>query len=473
MENITNEFWETFKQRIPYSNYFDYYHNTVATSDTVLKEFLYSTLDEVRLRMANKYSKIALEKIDIHDAEFFRRGILRREVSSIISYQKQRDHSAHTLNNYLFGWYFYLKVPIIENKIREHFELRNWNRQSQDFANIWPFTSLVHDIGYLFEGFLSPLDPSVQNEQVNLGIDVVQDYFNHIFWIECGTDSIYDRNIICNLANISEPKFTTRSMMEVADNLRNLGSLENLRLRVNTDFQKRNIGSNEQNCINSINGLQGDTFDLWIKHYQFYGNNRMVEKIKYVRSCFEHMLSEGLNSTGLRLLDHGVSSGLLMLLYSTFYFRTYFGLLSAQTTNEDENRIRDKFINTVGSNISYEAYWWWTSVVWATAATAIHNIQQLEYNFPESFGDFSKLNIDDDPLAYLGILVDILQEWDRYTVSRESSIGGSLPIQGKDVLLGTDNNRIQIDYQNSDIKEKVIESLDHSLEDWNRYVVVV
>lgn len=83
------------------------------------------------------------------------------------------------------------------------------------------------------------------------------------------------------------------------------------------------------------------------------------------------------------------------------------------------------------------------------------------------------LSMKDDPLTYLGILVDCLQEWDRYTVQRHSVLGGMLPVQGRDVALGTLDNKVVVSFRKECRRaKKVREALDESLADWRSVVEV-
>src|ERR1700750_2320609 len=96
------------------------------------------------------------------------------------------------------------------------------------------------------------------------------------------------------------------------------------------------------------------------------------------------------------------------------------------------------------------------------SATALHNVQQQKM--------ISRpLALQEDPLAYLGILVDCLQEWDRYTAFRQQVIGGAIPIQGVDVKSGADpDGKIAVEYGNPDRVRTLREILDRSLHDWTR-----
>ena len=55
---------------------------------------------------------------------------------------------------------------------------------------------------------------------------------------------------------------------------------------------------------------------------------------------------------------------------------------------------------------------------------------------------------------YLGILVELLQEWDRYTTSRNSVFTGELPISSADVCVGASNRVVHINYGNAEVARK-------------------
>ena len=59
-----------------------------------------------------------------------------------------------------------------------------------------------------------------------------------------------------------------------------------------------------------------------------------------------------------------------------------------------------------------------------------------------------KIGLDDDPLAFLGVLVDGLQEWDRYKVARrgEAAFSGKELLQSIEVGIWVDSNTIHLKY---------------------------
>ncbi|HUU91590.1 MAG TPA: hypothetical protein VM238_10300 [Phycisphaerae bacterium] len=436
--------------------------------------FLRSSMDEVRLRYAAECSRKTLAIIDMDDADYFRRGLLRREVSGMIDYAHQRDHSAHTLYNYLLGWYVYAFSERIREALKKHFVFRGWTGGPKDFGDLWPFASLTHDVGYLFEGALSPLTVGGKHTHMQMALDVVRDYFTHDLWAACGFHSVCERNRLLELSGTSPPQFLGESLTAVADGLRGIGDLDSLRDAVVEERKSKGLAARGSDHLAAEEGLPGDAFDVWRKHYEYYGFPLMGQRITRLERAFEFMLSEGLGATGLRLLDHGICSGLLMLQMSTYYFRVHFGLGSSGPDPAYDRdiwqRFRDRYNGSAGQ---YECLWWWSAILWGTAATALHNAQQLDASWPDDIGETEQLPIDEDPLAYLGILVDCLQEWDRYTVSREPVIGGSMPLQGVDVELGHDSTHVEIDYHDERVAQSVKHGLDLALADWEHVVSIL
>jgi hypothetical protein len=175
--------------------------------------------------------------------------------------------------------------------------------------------------------------------------------------------------------------------------------------------------------------------------------------------------------TTVRVLDHGVCGGLLLLKYSTLWFCLYEALNRAPPAADvrDED-VRNKLLTAC--NRRSPATHWWQSVVWATAAVALHNVQQTK-GWPSE-----PLRLDEDPLAYLGILVDILQEWDRHSMRRTRAIESDRRgINNDDVWIGNDGSRIFIEYRSRDAtqdarNDDIRKDLNRSLADWESLVDV-
>jgi hypothetical protein len=307
---------------------------------------------------------------------------------------------------------------------------------------------------------------------MQIGTDVLQEYYHHRFWRECGTDSIHERQRLLELSGVRLPDYSSRSMTAVSDTLRHLGNLQKLTAAIRHQRDTTALRPEAADLLTAASALPGDAFDLWESHYRYYGQDSMCLRVKTLRKMYSFLADEGLGGSGVRVLDHGITSGLILLQYSTFYFSMRFGLGEIPPSDVDDERLWKAFRgSSEDRGGEYSALWWWRSIVWATAAVAFHNVLQ-QSDWPPRLGPQGPLQLEEDPLAYLGILVDCLQEWDRYTVSRESVVAGELPMQGRDVKLGNVAGKVRIVFSEPARLPGIARSLDSSLEDWQNYVEI-
>src|SRR5678815_4905662 len=81
----------------------------------LINDFLTSTVDEVRSRRANRLAQAVLDLQLLGETMAFRDLVLRREAGGDIANPSQRDHTAHTVNNWLLGWLIYEKSPLFRD----------------------------------------------------------------------------------------------------------------------------------------------------------------------------------------------------------------------------------------------------------------------------------------------------------------------------------------------------------------------
>ena len=176
---------------------------------------------------------------------------------------------------------------------------------------------------------------------------------------------------------------------------------------------------------------------------------------------------------GVRIIDHGIAGALLQLQFLVRFAEIQSALLDKNIPgNKIPRAIHDAF------DLDLKKFtppsWIWQGLVWATAAVAFHNVAQAGKVWlgAEQESDL-RISLKEDALTYLGILVDIIQEWDRYSVSRESIFSGKLPVQAKDVEIGTtDKGQIWVIYPNQKVADKVRDALNSSLKNWSRIVKI-
>jgi hypothetical protein len=279
--------------------------------------------------------------------------------------------------------------------------------------------------------------------------------------------------LVRKLSGTSDPNFNVNSLAGIGDSLRTLGELSRLQAAAFNEMKKK-VTLDKDHPLRRNNSLPQDAFELWGQHYQSVGQPSMVRRMKRLAKVFEFLLHSGMSGQGLRLLDHGVCSGLLLLLYTTDYFSIYFGLGDSPPKKKTDSAPWTRFRKDVPSpNAPVFAHWWWSGIVWGTAACALHNVQQMsQSDLPVDLKEEDHpLSIEEDPLAYLGILVDCVQEWDRYTTSQESVIGGRLPLQGTDVTLCHKDDVIHLGLPKR-FADDASKALNGCLQDWSQYLQI-
>lgn len=154
---------------------------------------------------------------------------------------------------------------------------------------------------------------------------------------------------------------------------------------------------------------------------------------------------------------------------ATFYYRIRYGIEEATLEIGEQNELREKLRKWDPSS---DPRFWWTGILWGTGACAIHNIQQMKSTLFDDGQDLTPLSIDEDPIAYLGILVDCLQEWDRYSVNPAGIVQGLFPLQGIDVKMTLDGETTVLNIGDEDRAKKVTRDLNTSLIGWEELVRV-
>jgi hypothetical protein len=465
---------ETLKRYVfnPASQYCQYHQLRLADPKRHLLSFLNSRMDEIRLWHADQYSKIVLSQNELADIHCFRLGIIRREMSGKVSYSKHRDHSAHTLHNYLIGWYIFENSMRISDVFADHL-------QKRCIGSLWPLVGLMHDIGYIFEGGIDPIDPEGKNQNLVYGVDLLNEYFGHRFWDCFGLATNDIRETVKNFAGTRFPSFRECSLHTVSNELLTLGNNDLLREKIKAQRERLGHPPPARDFLSEPSGLASDIFGLWNRHYEyFYGPTGMTARIPKMRDFFIASSSEGEKPSGLRTLNHGISSGLIILQCLTLFHKFKLDIDKAAASLPLNPEMREILISIAnklseyGSDNRKDIWWWWTSIVWATAAVAFHDTLITMTEDPADPNAQPILRLEEDPLTYLGILVDCLQEWDRASVNRSSIIRGDIPIQSSDISLTSSGGKVIIGFRRGAHSGKVEKALNRTLHGWDQLVVL-
>jgi hypothetical protein len=462
------------KAILPFGIAYSWFHKSMdgsARAARLMDDILVSRGDQDRLHFAEEYAGAVLAITDLADAMWFRRGVMRKETLPSTRYPRQRDHTIHTLHNYLLGWYFFINSATVNQQFRAAFAARGLRIDDDStilrFGELWCFVSLLHDIGYLFEGEIPNESMALVDQGIREGIDWVSEYFQEIFWAEWKLRGADERETARRLTQFAVEPTIQGSAGRIIQFLRDIGPLEQLEAALKTAMGQD---------LQGIATLPRDAFRVWATNYRTYGQPQMAERIDGLEEALYSLVEKGMPETAIRILDHGICGALLLLKYSTYWFRFFFALQQARPRpGSAEAEMHGRLQSQLEGQPPYRAAHWWRSVVWATGAVALHNVQQCP-NIP---GWKGKLELSDDPLAYLGILVDILQEWDRHSAKRIPAVeSNDRIINSADVSIGRNaSGKVCIRYGCRDdnaVKRdrKMRRDLSAALIDWDKLVEI-
>jgi hypothetical protein len=474
VETITMNVVSKELGRLTRSRLFREFHDGLGPAfNSDIVRFLEATTDEVRTITSSRVVESILEEIGLSDAMQFREAVLRRELYGNIAYPGQRDHSAHTLNNYLLGWYFFVYCVDIRKSLIKHFKIRGlgsldlypFGHYATYFGCVWQFASLLHDIGYMFEGSRARGEFEVSSRQVEIGVRVAKEYFSRAIWIENGIELNIEKDLLFGQlgGDLRPPRFeNVTSLGDIANELTTIGNLHRLSNSV-ASVLKEYRGVDKRSPRYSDRKIGG--FDVWTHHYERFGMRKMAKRISSTRKIFNALIDKGFPGSNICLLDHGVSGALLQLSASTYYYR----LRAAAESCTPPLLAQTQRVKDVGP---WSPAFWWTAIVWGTGAVSVHNIQQLESARKLDARWPGTLTLDEDPLAFLGVIVDIIQEWDRYSVFKKLD---REPIQGTEVKLGHSAGKILVEFGEPHSRsraKKLRKNLRVALRDWAKFLEV-
>ena len=320
----------------------------------LIESFLSATTDSVRLVRASKASREILDGSDMAELEDLRATVQASELLRVIPYPRQTDHSAHTLYLFLLGIYLFFACLPLRTGIAKFLREKDYSpRLIQRFLFQWVFVSLLHDIGYIFQG-------RSKNE-----IRAVDRMFR---------------------------ASTIKRIMDSED--------ANLTQRVGEIISEMPIKPFEpiQNSEDILSALrympwgEAAEFDADIfESFDVYGPKQQQILSNYLEDYAYRVASSGYDGFSEGTVDHAVASGLFLFRYSTFWFWL-----------AKRSRFQGPFATF--DEGSYAK----ADVVCACFAAASHNIIGVHAQ------ECEPLDFQTNPIMYLGILCDELQKWDRF-----------------------------------------------------------
>jgi hypothetical protein len=184
----------------------------------------------------------------------------------------------------------------------------------------------------------------VENLRVTNGSKIIHDYFNHFFWRSFEVDFRAAKNVAKTLGVVVPDFKYSESISSLGDRLCDIGSCENIRLKLLASKNYEKINNPDSPLHESVpyntiqqdepipykpikddHGLNREAFSIWKEHYKFFNNNKNMQNILYiVEKVYHHTMWVGAVH-GKRNIDHGVCSGLIILQALTFFHELVWG----------------------------------------------------------------------------------------------------------------------------------------------------
>ena len=118
-----------------------------------LYRFFTTTDDFNRILEAHDLAKIVLRQYNMEYLVPLRDLVTQMELQRVPVYDKQTDHTIHTIYLYLLGIWFFDNSAEFRKIYTEIESKSNYNERftPENFNIQWIFAGLMHDIGYLFD----------------------------------------------------------------------------------------------------------------------------------------------------------------------------------------------------------------------------------------------------------------------------------------------------------------------------------
>lgn len=305
-------------------------------------------------------------------------------------YPKYRDHSVHQLRVLLLGTYLYVKNRRLRESLQTETSIAIPHAVSSStnldrrFLALWTVTALFHDQGYLFEQ-ASPDDPTDARALARVFSEL-----NHFF---DGPLAIALSHILAvKLPEIKERRARTGLRLPQAFRAESFDDL-----LFEPDGQSTIIDQIE--TFVDVHGL-GPRGSALRRYFEMARNEKSKHRPRYI--------------------DHGIASA-VMLLRTNKEFDDYLKDM-ARAAREgrlspfiESDEIRDA-IRAMSDLVESSA----PLIRHAAAAIAIHNVDKRAWD-PAVFGNARyalsletyEVGLDRSPLAFMLLLCDSLQDWDR------------------------------------------------------------
>ncbi len=114
-----------------------------------LSKFFSAKTDINRLKYSQDVAKMILMIHNVEDLWNIREIVANQELMRKINYEKQQDHTIHTLYVYMLGVWYYDNIPLIKECFKNKYSIDE-SSHIEKFHFRWIYSSLLHDLGYVY-----------------------------------------------------------------------------------------------------------------------------------------------------------------------------------------------------------------------------------------------------------------------------------------------------------------------------------
>lgn len=339
--------------------------------------------DFTRRDAALDFARVALGLNDADEYVKLMEIVAVQEQLRTPNYSRQREHTAHVVYLYLLGIWFYDNVPLVRttfNRITPQDPNRTSPTEPYDeFYFQWLYAGLLHDVGYIFEN----LGPGTKSDRRK--VDAI---FGWRFLksqlpanIKPTTIEAFARFRLqwCDRF-IGQFPVSQKSLASISDGVTLICRLASVPWATELVPSWQDIT---------------DAFHMF--------DSEVAPSQETPLEQFALLISRDENGPAV---DHAIASGLLLFRYTTYWYWIM------NTVREQE---LEAWLDYQGANVEvwdYEPKNLHVSIAPACRATAYHNVN------PSRIG-MAKLTLEADPLLFLSIICDGLQQWYRPPVGSE------------------------------------------------------
>jgi hypothetical protein len=395
-----------------------YLRKLIPSLPTYIQDFFHTRSDIQRIQMAEKLTEEILNLTDFSDIIPLRAEVATLELKRLIHYQRQTDHTAHTVYLFLLGIWIYDNIPQLSDLINKEISSK---KPIKMFIFRWTFASLLHDVGYLFYNY------TIGENKTSW--DKFGDMFNKDFIMK-HVGKPLDRTMsdLETLYNEFSESYVVPSYSEQSSALELIDKLDDIPW-IDYLLEETQPGL-------KILSLPEDKHERLILFTQNVATNGYVEgKVNPE-------------------VDHAVASGLMLLKYTSVWYWIYkkamkhYPNLYAELT-KSYNYPEDVFRK---------------HVIPACRAVAYHNIKGMKFNYEKH------------PLLYLEVLCDELQMWDRFWSGTEyfdkwQEYEHCMAEQLSTEISFINSYEYKINFiVSKKLQAKLTSALDEKLEDWQSFI---